>query len=64
MGAIAMLLVLFDTRATKGRALPLWAKTIVIFGAAVLLGIGEGLKVIGYALIGAAVVIVAGRLIS
>ncbi|MFH1265146.1 MAG: Nramp family divalent metal transporter [Planctomycetota bacterium] len=40
LGAIAMVLVLFDARATKGHVLPLWAKTIVVFGAVVLLGIG------------------------
>ena len=39
LGAIAMVVVLFDKRATKGRALALWAKAFVIFGAAVLLGI-------------------------
>jgi len=39
LGAIAMVAVLFDKRATKGRALPLWAKGIVLVGAAVLLGI-------------------------
>ena len=38
-GTIAMLVVLFDKRATKGRDLPRWAKGFVIFGAAVLLGI-------------------------
>ena len=40
LGAIAMVLALFDSRATKGRVLPLWAKLIVLFGAVVLLGIG------------------------
>jgi manganese transport protein len=40
LGAIAMVLVLFDSRATKGRVLPFWAKFIVLFGAVVLLGIG------------------------
>jgi Mn2+/Fe2+ NRAMP family transporter len=39
LGAIAMVVVLFDKRATKGRALPLWAKAFVLFGATVLLGI-------------------------
>jgi Mn2+/Fe2+ NRAMP family transporter len=39
LGAIAMVVVLFDKRAVKGRALPLWTKAFVLFGAAVLLGI-------------------------
>lgn len=39
LGAIAMVVVLFDRRATKGRALPIWAKAWVLFGAVVLLGI-------------------------
>ena len=39
LGAIAMVAVLFDKRATKGRDLPLWAKGVVLVGAAVLLGI-------------------------
>jgi NRAMP (natural resistance-associated macrophage protein)-like metal ion transporter len=39
LGAIAMVAVLFDKRATKGRDLPWWAKGIVLLGAAVLLGI-------------------------
>ncbi len=39
LGAIAMVVVLFDKRATKGRDLPLWAKGIVLAGAAVLLAI-------------------------
>ncbi|MFO8014423.1 MAG: Nramp family divalent metal transporter [Phycisphaerae bacterium] len=39
LGAIAMVAVLFDKRATKGRDLPVWAKGIVLAGAAVLLGI-------------------------
>jgi len=39
LGAIAMVAVLFDKRATKGRNLPVWAKAIVLVGAAVLLGI-------------------------
>jgi Mn2+/Fe2+ NRAMP family transporter len=39
LGAIAMVAVLFDKRATKGRDLPAWAKGIVLAGAAVLLGI-------------------------
>ena len=34
-----MVLVLFDKRATGGRALPLYAKAFVILGALVLLGI-------------------------
>jgi len=37
--AIAMVVVLFDRRATKGRGLPLWAKVLVPIGAVVLLGI-------------------------
>lgn len=40
LGAIAMVLVLFDSRATKGRVLPLGAKLVVLIGAVVLLGIG------------------------
>lgn len=40
LGAIAMVLVLFDSRATKGRVLPVWARIVVLFGAVVLLGIG------------------------
>jgi len=39
LGAIAMVAVLFDKRATKGRDLPIWAKAFVLLGAAVLLGI-------------------------
>lgn len=39
LGAIAMVVVLFDSRATKGRRLSLWAKGFVLFGAAILLGI-------------------------
>jgi manganese transport protein len=39
LGAIAMVVVLFDTRATKGRGLPLWGKVLVPIGAVVLLGI-------------------------
>jgi hypothetical protein len=39
LGAIAMVVVLFDRRATKGRALPIWAKDFVLFGSVVLLGI-------------------------
>ena len=39
LGAIAMVVVLLDDRATKGRALALWAKIWVVFGAVVLLGI-------------------------
>ncbi|MEA3367705.1 MAG: hypothetical protein U9R68_06285, partial [Planctomycetota bacterium] len=39
LGVIAMVAVLFDKRATKGRDLPVWAKAIVLAGAAVLLGI-------------------------
>jgi len=39
LGVIAMVAVLFDKRATKGRDLPLWAKAVVLVGAAVLLGI-------------------------
>ncbi|MGD8241048.1 MAG: Nramp family divalent metal transporter [Armatimonadota bacterium] len=37
--AIAMVVVLFDKRATGGRGLPLWAKGLVPIGAVVLLGI-------------------------
>jgi len=36
-GAIATVVVLFDRRATGGRKLGLWAKALVLFGAAVLL---------------------------
>ena len=39
LGAIAMVVVLFDRRATKGRGLSLWAKAFVLLGAAILLGI-------------------------
>jgi len=39
LGAIAMVVVLFDKRATGGRDLPWWAKAFVLLGAAVLLGI-------------------------
>jgi len=39
LGAIAMVAVLFDKRATKGRDLPVWAKAFVLLGAAVLVGI-------------------------
>lgn len=39
LGAVAMVLVLFDSRATKGRPLPIWAKAWVLFGSVVLLGI-------------------------
>jgi manganese transport protein len=39
LGAIAMVVVLFDRRATKGRALPIWAKGFVLLGSVVLLGI-------------------------
>lgn len=39
LGTIAMVLVLFDKRATKGRDLPLWAKVFVLVGAVVLLAI-------------------------
>ena len=39
LGTIAMVVVLFDKRATRGRALPLWAKGFVLLGAVVLLGI-------------------------
>ncbi len=39
LGTIAMVLVLFDKRATKGRDLPLWAKGFVLVGAVVLLAI-------------------------
>ncbi len=39
LGVIAMVVVLFDKRATGGRALPSWAKGFVLFGAIVLLGI-------------------------
>jgi len=38
-GAIAMVVVLFDKRATRGRDLPIWTKGLVLFGAAILLGI-------------------------
>ncbi len=38
-GTIAMLVVLFDRRATRGKDLPRWAKAFVLFGAAVLIGI-------------------------
>ena len=39
LGAIAMVVVLLDDRLTPGRALPIWAKLLVVFGACVLLGI-------------------------
>lgn len=39
LGTIAMLVVLFDRRATKGRPLPVWAKLVVPVGAVVLLAI-------------------------
>jgi hypothetical protein len=39
LGAIAMVVVLFDARAVKGRGLGLPAKAFVLFGCAVLLGI-------------------------
>lgn len=39
LGAIAMVVVLLDDRLTRGRALPIWAKALVVFGACVLLGI-------------------------
>jgi len=39
LGAIAMVAVLLDGRLTRGRALPIWAKAMVLFGACVLLGI-------------------------
>ena len=39
LGAIAMVVVLFDKRAAKGRGLSLPAKAFVLFGCAVLLGI-------------------------
>jgi len=38
LGVIAMLVVLFDSRATKGRALPVWAKAFAVLGAVILLG--------------------------
>jgi len=39
LGAIAMVVVLFDRRATQGRALAPWTKGFVLFGTIVLLGI-------------------------
>ncbi|NQT41216.1 MAG: Nramp family divalent metal transporter, partial [Planctomycetes bacterium] len=39
LGVIAMVVVLFDSKAVKGRGLPMWAKGFVLFGAALLLGI-------------------------
>ncbi|OHB67270.1 MAG: hypothetical protein A2V70_12350 [Planctomycetes bacterium RBG_13_63_9] len=39
LGVIAMVVVLFDRRATKGRGLTLWAKAFVLFGAVVLLAV-------------------------
>jgi manganese transport protein len=39
LGAVAMVVVLFDKRAVKGRAISLPAKVFVLFGCAVLLGI-------------------------
>jgi Mn2+/Fe2+ NRAMP family transporter len=39
LGAVAMVAVLFDRRATRGIALPAWAKAFVLLGTAVLLGI-------------------------
>ncbi|HUT90606.1 MAG TPA: divalent metal cation transporter [Thermoguttaceae bacterium] len=39
LGAIAMVVVLLDDRLTPGRALPIWAKLLVVVGACVLLGI-------------------------
>jgi Mn2+/Fe2+ NRAMP family transporter len=39
LAAIAMVVVLFDRRATGGRSLPLIVKAFVLFGAALLLGI-------------------------
>ena len=39
LGAIAMVVVLLDDRLTRGRALPIWAKLLVVVGACVLLGI-------------------------
>jgi len=39
LGAIAMVVVLLDDRLTGGRAVPAWAKPLVVFGACVLLGI-------------------------
>lgn len=39
LGAIAMVVALFDRRAVKGRGLSVWAKAFVLFGAAVLLAI-------------------------
>ena len=39
LAAIAMVAVLFDQRATKGRGLPALAKAFVLLGAALLLGI-------------------------
>ena len=39
LGAIAMVLVLFDRRANPGGSLSIWAKAFVLGGAAVLLGI-------------------------
>lgn len=39
LGVIAMVVVLFDKRATGGRDLPWWAKAFVLLGAVVLVGI-------------------------
>lgn len=38
LGVVAMIVVLFDSRCTKGRALAAWVKVFVLFGALVLLG--------------------------
>ncbi|MBN2473629.1 MAG: divalent metal cation transporter [Pirellulales bacterium] len=39
LGTIAMVVVLFDANSTRGRALPIWAKAFVLFGATVILGV-------------------------
>lgn len=39
LGTIAMVVVLFDRRAWRGRAPRIWTKAFILFGAAVLLGI-------------------------
>jgi len=40
LSAIAMVVVLFDSRAVKGHGLRAWVKGFVLFGCAVLLGMG------------------------
>jgi len=40
LGAVAMVIVLFDRRAVRGRGLSPWAQVFVLLGYTVLLGIG------------------------